>query len=81
MFHSDELLFSDYQNGGIIIAYRASSSESYLLSVYANGESGVSGSDAIVDLLDGETITYSGNTVTISHFTQPGTFTWYLIKS
>ena len=37
MFHSDELLFSDYQNGGIITAYRASSSESYVLSVYANG--------------------------------------------
>lgn len=81
MFHSDELLFSDYQHGGFIIAYRASASESYVLSVYANGASGVSGSDAIVDLLDGETITYSGTTVTISQFGQAGTFTWYLIKA
>ena len=79
MFRSDELTWGDY-NGGFIIAYRAPSSESHVFQLNIN-ENGMADNFNVINLLTDETITYSGNTVTISHFTQPGTYTWYLIKA
>ena len=79
MFRSDELTWGDY-NGGFIIAYRASSSESHVFQLQIN-ENGMADNFNVINLLTDETITYSGNTVTISYFTQPGTYTWYLIKA
>lgn len=80
MFHKEEILYSDF-NGGVIIAYRASASENYVLSMFVGSGSGLSDSDPILDLKEGETITYSGTTVTIDYWCEAGTYAWYLIKA